>query len=111
MSQVDVESSTDRMTLQDVRDEQPRPLQAGDVAFRGRSPRRLYFVVGEFPNGDLEVVSAKQIEAKTIRVDEWAAIPDAIANGRLIPKRVDRGRLTALPPEWINRIDLDEVSR
>lgn len=111
MSQADVESSTDRLTLQGVRNKQPRPLEVSDLAFADADPRRLYFVTGVLPDGGLEAVSVKQIDSKTIRVDEWSAIPDAIAHGRLIPKRVDRQRLTALPPEWVDRIDLDEVKR
>jgi hypothetical protein len=111
MSQADVESSTDRLTLQGVRNKQPRPLEVSDLAFADADPRRLYFVTGVFADDELEIVSVAQIEAKTIRVDEWSAIPDAIANRRLIPRRVDRGRLAALPPEWVDRIDLDEVKR
>jgi hypothetical protein len=110
MSQANTESTTGRLTLQDVRDKQPRPLQAGDAAFRGRSPRRLYFVVGEFPNSDLEVVSAKQIEEKTIRVDAYADILAAIANRRLVAYRASADELTAYP-ESVDTPDLDEVRR
>lgn len=110
MSQANVEPSTDRLTLQDVRNKQPRPLQAGDAAFRGRNPRRLYFVVGEFPNSDLEVVSAKQIVDKTIRVDAYADILDAIGHGRLVTYRAGRAELTGLP-DGLDSPDLDEVSR
>jgi hypothetical protein len=104
------ESSSGGLTLQDVRDEQPRPVRAGDAAFRGRDPRRLYFVVGEFPNSDLEVVSAKQIEEKTIRVDAYADILDAIDHGRLVTYRASADELTALPSA-IDTPDLDEVKR
>lgn len=110
MSQANVEPSTDRLTLQDIRDKQPRPLQAGDAAFRGRSPRRLYFVVGEFPNSDLEVVSAKQIEEKTIRVDAYADILDAIDHGRLVTYRASADELTAYP-KAADTPDLNEVRR
>jgi hypothetical protein len=110
MSQANVESSTDRLTLQDIRDEQPRPLQAGDAAFRGRNPRRLYFVVGEFPNSDLEVVSAKQIEEKTIRVEAYADILAAIDHGRLVTYRASADELTAYP-KAADTPDPDEVRR
>jgi hypothetical protein len=104
------ESSSGGLTLQDIRDEQPRSLQAGDAAFRGRDPRRLYFVVGEFPNSDLELASAKQIEEKTIRVDEFGDILDAIDHGRLVTYRASGDELTPFP-KALDTPDIDEVRR
>jgi hypothetical protein len=82
----------------------------GDAAFRGRDLRRLYWVVGEFPNDDLEVVSFKQISEKTIRVEETADVLDAIDHGRLVTYRAGSDELTAYP-ESVDTPDLDEVRR
>ena len=104
------ESATRPRRVRSVADLRRTRIEPGDLAFRGDDTRAIYVVVGTLSNDDLEAVSVAQLAEKTIRVDGYDDVLEAVAGGRAISYRFGRDELTPWP-DAIDTPDIKEVRR